>query len=263
MTSKALSRRLAPVCAVLAVGVGGCTSTTQLGSIEAQLTDVQRQVLQLQQDNASGAAVDAAREELARQLATLVRSHADSRQDLGELRDKIERLEASLEDLRFRLAQISQQLTATSEQLREARVAPVARPDAGLDPQTLYRAAYDDYLRGNFDLAILAFGQYLEQYPQTDLADNAAYWIGEAHLRRGRQRDAIAAFDRVLNDFPRSDKTASTLLKKAYALLELGERSQAVVHLQSVVREHPTSDEASLARQRLTSLGLDIGPGSR
>jgi tol-pal system protein YbgF len=234
---------------------GGCSSSTQLDSIEAQLADVQRQVLQLQQDGASASAVEASREELSRQLGVLVRGQADGRQDLSALEGQLEKLEAAIESLSFRLSQLAQQLDATSQQLKDARIAPVAVTDIGLDPQALYRAAYDDYLRGNFDLAILAFGQYLEQHPQTDLADNAAYWIGEAYLRRGRSRDAITAFDRVLTDYPRSDKTASALLKKAYALLEVGERAQAMVHLQSVVRDHPTTDEASLARQRLANLG--------
>lgn len=252
----------ATIFAIVTLGTG-CSSTTQLDSIEAQLADIQRQLLQIQQDSASGAGLDAARSELTRQLALVVQTQADSRQDASGLIEKIERLDAAVEDLRFRLSQVSQQLSTANEQLKEARTAPVARPDVGLDPQTLYRAAYDDYLRSNFDLAILAFGQYLERYPATDLADNAAYWIGESHFRLARYRDSITAFDRVLADFPRSDKTASALLKKGYALLELGERSQAVVHLQSVLREHPTSDEASLAKQRLSGLGLDISSGSR
>lgn len=244
--------------------VGACSSTTQLDSIEAQLGDVQRQVLQIQRDSATGATLEASREEIEAQLATLIQSQADTRQEVGVVVERIERLEAALEDLRFRISQLSQQLSTTSQELKAARALPtLARPDAALDPQTLYRAAYDDYLRGNFDLSILAFGQYLERYSETDLADNAAYWIGECHYRLARYRDAVTAFDRVLTDYARSDKTASALLKKGYALLELGERSQGIVNLQSVVREHPTSDEANLAKQRLQSLGVDTPQASR
>jgi tol-pal system protein YbgF len=251
----------ASAVALLALALGACSSSTQLDSIEAQLADLQRQMLVMQREAATAAALDATGERLNGQLAGVVETQADVREEVGGLAEQVERLDAGLEDLRFRLSQISQQLAAASDKLEEVRIAPVARPDAGLDPQALYRAAYDDYLRGNFDLAILAFTQYLERYAATDLADNAAYWIGECYYRLSRFRDAVTAFDRVLTNFPRSDKIASTLLKRGYAYLELGDRAQGIVNLQGVAREHPTSDEANLAKQRLTALGVD-SPGS-
>jgi tol-pal system protein YbgF len=127
----------------------------------------------------------------------------------------------------------------------------------GSDPQALYSAAYNDYLRGGYDLAMRGFQQYLETFPSSALAANATYWIGECYYRQRRYRQAIEQYDAVLNRYPRSDKTASALLKKGYAHLELGERSQGVVQLQHVLRQFPTSDEANLARQRLHEIGVD------
>lgn len=134
---------------------------------------------------------------------------------------------------------------------------PVADRSAGGDPQALYNAAYNDYLKSSYDLALRGFQQYLESFPSTALAANATYWIGECYYRQRRYRQAIEQYDTVLNRYPRSDKTASALLKKGYAHLELGERSQGVVQLQHVLRQFPTSDEANLARQRLREIGAD------
>ena len=127
-----------------------------------------------------------------------------------------------------------------------------------VDPEALYQSAYDDYLRGNYDLAVASFEEYLETFPNTELADNATYWIGESYYREGKYRQAIDQFERVLRRYPRSEKVPGALLKKGYAYLELGERSQGIVQLQVVIREHPSSDEANIARDRLRALGVDI-----
>jgi tol-pal system protein YbgF len=142
--------------------------------------------------------------------------------------------------------------------------APGSSPGGGStavpsDPQGLYDAAYGDYVRGNYDLAIRQFQEYLRSFPDTEFSDNAAYWIGECYYRQNAFQRAITEFDRVLDRYPESDKVPSALLKKGYAYLELGERSQGVVQLQYVIREYPTSDEASLARQRLREIGVDPG----
>ncbi len=130
---------------------------------------------------------------------------------------------------------------------------------AASDPQALYQTAYNDYLRGNYDLATLGFRQYLEAFPGTELADNAAYWIGECYFSQGKYQQSIREFDDILGRYPRSDKLASALLKKGYAYLEMGEREQGVVQLRHVLREYPGTDEANLARQRLNDLGVDAG----
>ena len=135
-----------------------------------------------------------------------------------------------------------------------------AGPSASLteppdDPQALCDTAYNDYLRGNYDLAILGFRRYSEAFPDTELADNATYWIGESYFSQAKYQQAIAQFDTILNDYPRSDKTASATLKKGYAYLELGLREQGEVQLRNVINRFPNSDEANLARQRLAASG--------
>jgi tol-pal system protein YbgF len=131
---------------------------------------------------------------------------------------------------------------------------PVGATD---DPAQVYQEAYRDYQRGNFDLAIAGFQDFLKSSPNSDLADNAAYWIAESLFSQKKYRDAIEQFDNVVTRYPRSDKVPGSLLKKGYAYISIGERSQGVVQLQYVVHEHPTSQEAALARQRLRQLGIE------
>ena len=125
-------------------------------------------------------------------------------------------------------------------------------------PDALYRAAYEDYMRGNYDLAEQGFRDYMERWPSTELTDNALYWIGECLDAQDEPAEALEVFTMVLDDYPTSDKAAAAQLKKGLLYLNMDDQAQGVVHLQYVVYEHPGTPEADLARERLRSLGMTI-----
>jgi tol-pal system protein YbgF len=288
-----LRRKAGPLKLVLACGwalaAGACVTSTDIEGLRSQLSDVERQILQVQKQASSKQEVESLEASVGKQMDSLLKTEADMQVKLQDLSGQIEALQAKLEDTNYRLGQLSSQIAATNQDLKSFRSAatlppavppgqpgggqpslpgadsPAPVPGVGIpgeraggsDPQALYNAAYNDYLKGNYDLALRGFQQYLENFPTTSLAANATYWIGESYYRQKRYRQAIEQYDGVLNRYPRSDKTASALLKKGYAHLELGERSQGVVQLQHVLRQFPTSDEANLARQRLREIGVD------
>ena len=243
---------------------GGCVSSTDIQGLRQQLTDLQRQVLQMQTQGSSKQEVADVEAAITQQIQALLKTEADMRVELGSLSGQIEELQGKLEDTNYRLSQLSQQIATTNQELRNFR-APLPTGAVGegavvpADPETLYQSAYSDYLRGNYDLAIMAFQQYLQSFPETDLADNALYWIGECYYRQSKFREAIGQYDQVVAKFPRSDKVPSAQLKKGYALLEAGDRKAGVLQLQSVRKTYPNSDEANLARQRLQALGVESG----
>lgn len=288
MLRRARTLRLA-LC-LLAVTATGCVTPQDIEGLNAQLADIQRQVLQLQKQAPSkeevSSQVSGLQASVGRQMESLLKTEADMQVKLQDLSSQIDELQAKLEDTNYRLAQLSQQIAATNQELKSFRSLPPATlPEGGeaqpstqtppqniggvgpsgpapatgggADPQALYNSAYNDYLKGSYDLALREFQEYLANFPATDLADNATYWIGECYYRQRRFRQAVEQFDQVLERYPRSDKVAAATLKKGYAHLELGERSQGVVQLRHVIRQHPTSDEANLARQRLREIGVD------
>ena len=262
---------LLAACAALAILAGACVSGEDIAAIQSQLSDIQRQVLTLQQQSSSKQEVEELQSQIASQTQALIKSEADVQVALRDLSTMIDQLQANLEDTNFRLSQLSQQIAATNQELNSVRsllggsgLAPTSggggtpAPSQASDPQALYQSAYNDYLRGNYDLAVRGFGEYLRAFPDTEQSDNAAYWIGECYFSQGRYRQAIGEFDQMLNRYPRSDKLASALLKKGYAYLELNQREQGVVQLQHVLRQYPGTDEANLARQRLREVGVDV-----
>jgi tol-pal system protein YbgF len=126
-------------------------------------------------------------------------------------------------------------------------------PPSQLDPQSLYNSGYNDYLRGDYDLALQSF-RLFENFPGTELADNAAYWIGECYYRQGRYSQAINQFDNTISRYPGSDKLAAILLRRGDSLVKIGYRLNAAAQLEQLIGQFPTSDEAAIARKRLRGL---------
>jgi tol-pal system protein YbgF len=264
----------AGVLAAAGLGLGGCVSGQDIEGLRTQISDVQRQVLAVQKQSSSKEEIGSLSASFSKQMDALLKTEADMQVRLQDLSTQIESLKAKLEDTNFRLATLSQQIASNNQEMKSYRGESGAAPPAGApatapppaapppaaaasDPQALYNSAYNDYLKGSYDLAMRGFREYLETFPSTSLAANATYWIGECYYRQKRFRQAIDQYDAVLSRYPRSDKAASAMLKKGYAHLELGERAQGVVQLQHVLRQYPVSDEANLARQRLRELGVD------
>ncbi|MEM1202911.1 MAG: tol-pal system protein YbgF [Acidobacteriota bacterium] len=252
-------------------------SSTEIKSIQSQLSDIQIQVLELRKEGSTRDQLTAAQTSLEDRLEGLLQSQADFRSDVRALSEQVEQLQAKIEDTNFRLAKLSQQISATNEELRDIRdvaeeakasadhrrQAPTVEPTVGetsssQDPEAMYDAAYDHYQAGNYELAADGFRTFLDRHPETDLADNASYWLGECFYRQNKFQKAIEQYDTVLTQYPGSDRIASALVRKGYAYLELGQPAQGIVQLQNVICEHPETDEAHVARQRLEELGIDL-----
>ncbi|MFL6278237.1 MAG: tol-pal system protein YbgF [Blastocatellia bacterium] len=156
------------------------------------------------------------------------------------------------------LSATNQRIDRLSEQMAELRrlvenlpKLPTMTQITPGNPDQLFAAAYGDYSRGNYDLAISEFRQYVETYPTSEMADNAQYWIGEAFYAKKQLAEAIAEFDKVINIFSKGDKVPAARLKKGLALMDQGQTEAARAEFQAIIKWHPRSNEAQLARQQL------------
>jgi tol-pal system protein YbgF len=263
--------------------LAACSSSEDTTLLLREITDVQRQVQQLEESMPGQGDLERMERRMQELTSQTMRSNADLAMRVERLQEQLEALHSSLELTTRRLQTISQELAAARAQLTTGatlppvtadptaggegeptdpeggpRTATTAVPLATANPEELYRGAYEDYMRGNYDLSAQGFREYLKRWPDTDLADNALYWIGECYDAQEKTQDALEVFTQVLEDFPTSDKAAAAQLKKGLLYLELGDKGQGVLNLQYVVYEHPGTKEADLARERLRSLGLTI-----
>jgi len=142
-------------------------------------------------------------------------------------------------------------------------------PTAAAMPGTdLYQIAYMDYTKGNYNLAIAGFREYLRLNPTAELGEKAQYWIGESHFSQGRllqargEKDrslkefeqAIQAFRQVYVDHPRGARVPAAAYKEALTLVEIGQPALAEARLQWLVDSYPSTEEAAKARDDLTRL---------
>jgi tol-pal system protein YbgF len=130
------------------------------------------------------------------------------------------------------------------------RDAAPRNPAAGAE-QAAYDAALQLYERRQPNAAQENFQNFLQLYPDSTLAPNALYWLGESHYAAGRMDLAIMQFKKVAETYPRHPKAAAALLKAGYAYARLGDRENARFYWQILLDDFPDSAPAALARKRL------------
>ena len=128
--------------------------------------------------------------------------------------------------------------------------------DPNLSPQEVYNMARSDYLKGNFDLAIEGFTIYGQHFPESPLADNALYWIGECFFSQSQYEEAIKRFNALILKFPGGDKIAAAYLKKGISLIELDKKEEALTVFKLLISKFPLEEETKIAQQKIKELGL-------
>jgi tol-pal system protein YbgF len=118
----------------------------------------------------------------------------------------------------------------------------------------IYDDAYLDLNRGNYSLALMGFQSFLRRAPQSELADNAQYWIGECYYAQRDFARAIDEFRLVERNHPDGEKVPSALLKIAYSHLQLEDRGSARDVLNDLIARYPRSEEAAQAKSKLQSI---------
>lgn len=125
---------------------------------------------------------------------------------------------------------------------------------AALSPTEAYNLAYNDYLKGNYDLAIISFQNFVQQYPGSALIPQVMYWTGESYYSKRSYSKAVDFFEQIQQSFPKSEKVPNAMMKAGFAYLELGDRVKARLYLKKVIEQFPNSNEANLAKDKLASL---------
>jgi len=193
---------------------------------------------------------------------TLAKQQGDAGAKSDQLSGQIQALNDSIDELKVRLAKVTKQLEdmqaaqqsiqAQQQQQQQQQAAQAAAPP----PDVLYNNALRDYNGNKLDLAAQEFSDYIKFYPNTDLAGNSYFYLGEIQFKQGNYQQAAQSYDQVLQNFPSGNKAASAQLKKGFALVELGKQDEGVSELRHLIQRYPHSPEALQARERLRKLGV-------
>lgn len=142
---------------------------------------------------------------------------------------------------------VAQPVVESSAQIKSQEPPPPPPPNE----HELYQSAYETLRNGRNNEAIRAFEALLAQFPKGEYADNAQYWLAEAH-KINRDIDAArAAFFRVVSNYPTSSKVPDALLKLGYIEFEQNNMAKARDYLTQVTVNYPGTTAAHLASKKL------------
>ena len=193
---------------------------------------------------------------------TLQQQQGNEGSKTDQLSGQIQALNDTMDEIKVRLAKVTKQLEdmqsaqqsfaaqQATQQAQQQQMASAPPPDV------LYNNGLRDYNGGKNDLATQEFSDYIKFYPNTDLAGNSYYYLGELQFKQGNYQQAVQSYDQVLQNFPSGNKAASAQLKKGFALLELGKQDEGVNELRHLIQRYPHSPEALQARDRLRKAGV-------
>lgn len=132
---------------------------------------------------------------------------------------------------------------------------PGQLPMPGGSDRDNYQAAFELLKEQRYEPAASAFEQFLVAFPDSELADNAQYWLAESHYVTQQFGLALSEFKIVIETFPNSRKVPDALLKMGYCNYELKKWDAARGSLARVQSNYPETTAARLAGRRLQRMG--------
>ncbi|MFQ5599394.1 MAG: tol-pal system protein YbgF [Candidatus Krumholzibacteriia bacterium] len=224
--------------------------------MELRTARLEDQVAALERTRARlAAAVDSLSTLVEEQVRVVRNRRAEQQERLSELERQMHALQAALDGANEEIRELKDRLSfALSQSPAGAATGTADTPRATVTPRALYDAAYQDLTRGNHGLALMGFQEVLAQFPLSELADNAQYWIGETYYDQQDYERALEEFRKVPGQFGAGDKVPAAMLKIGFCLLNLEDPDAARRAFQELIDRYPDSEEARLAKTKLRGL---------
>ncbi len=124
---------------------------------------------------------------------------------------------------------------------------PAPRPT---NEKAAYKAALDLVRSGQATAGRAQFEAFLQRYPQSSLAANAYYWIGESYYSQANYPNALYAFKQVTTQYPKHHKTSDALLKAGLTYQKMGDTANAQMQYRALLADFPNSSAAKIVRNR-------------
>jgi tol-pal system protein YbgF len=265
--------RRVPVLALIALAAAlgsGCATTPEEDPVQIKLNELDARVAKLEHIIANKSLVELAQNQEAAQAEVReLRGQIDQMEhDNAALRKQQHDLYADL-DSRVKALSTAQggAGTAASGVAAGGGGAPGAVGNAapgagaaagaagGAEPssteQAVYNQSFDALKAGSYSIAITGFKDFLGNYPQSPLAENAQYWLGEAYYVNHDYDSAAEAFRAALKKWPDGRKAADALLKLGFTQFEQKQFAAARSTLTAVSQKYPGTDNARLATEKL------------
>ena len=166
----------------------------------------------------------------------------------------LDKLSSNLNRIEVRLQYIEQYLNLESAGSRSAPEKKSQKAEKTLTDQERYVAAKQAFDQRDFEAARSSFEAIIKDYPKSEHADNAQFWIGEIYYREKWYEKAILEYQKVIENYPKGNKVPASLLKQGFAFISLGDKANARLILKELGKKYPESNEGKIALQKLKEL---------
>ncbi|HEX3951825.1 MAG TPA: tol-pal system protein YbgF [Steroidobacteraceae bacterium] len=252
-----------PAACIAMLVLGGCASTPpEEDPVQIKLNDLDTRLQRIERVMANQSLLD-----IANQLEALRSDVRSMHNDVDQLHNAMDSGRKQQRDLYADLDQRVKNLESRGTAAAAASgatpgsgaAAAPAAPDAAAngEDKASYQAAFNLLKDGQYERAIAAFQKFLAAYPDSSLADNGQYWLGEAYYVNKAYPEAQAAFQRVVDKYPQSRKLGDALLKIGYCRYEMKQWESAREVLGQVVARFTDTPAARLAQQRLDKMSAE------
>lgn len=184
-------------------------------------------------------------------VAEIAQKSDDRGLKIAEFAARIDALESRIKILNTAISALTSSTTITPLVIPDKNPAPVQKMP---DPSEAYRLAKMDYDKGNFDLALAGFQNFIVQFSTSSQVDHAQYWIGECYYAQKDFAKSREAFAKVISAYPKSEKLAAAKLKLGLIAVNEKNLPKAKELLNQVIKEHPGTNESEIAKDRLGKL---------
>lgn len=235
----------------------GCQTNGVKETVQRNLDDLQKQIFEIQQDQAY---LNTKVEQTTAQLTSINERIAGQEKKLDEV--LVSRKETASYSPPPQVTTPAQTPPSVAPQpIKEKKVEPPPQPKEqakpSIGPSKLYNTGLDLVRSGRIDEAVPLLQRYLEEYPRTELADNALYWLGECYYKKTEFNKAIGEFKKLLSEYPTGNKVPAALLKMGYSYQELQQTPQALESFQRIVKEFPNDPVYPMAKKRIDLILLE------
>ncbi len=86
------------------------------------------------------------------------------------------------------------------------------------NPNSLYQAAYQYLMSGDYKAAETGFREHIKRYPADPTTAEARYWLGESLYGQSRYPEAATVFIDTQRDYPDSKRAPENMFKLGMTL---------------------------------------------
>ena len=237
-----------------AVAISGCTLLQPPGEdpVQVRLTELERRLESIERivDNQGLVQLTQQVDALERRADQLQGQAETLQHDSVDTADRQRQLYADL-DSRIQDLEARYQGRGGSSVFEGGTLPPGQLPVPGGSDRDNYQVAFELLKEERYDLAAASFKQFLVTFPDSELADNAQYWLAESYYASDKFDQALRDFEVVISKYPRSRKVPDALLKMGYCNYSLKQWDAARATLTRVQADYPETTAARLAGQYL------------